>query len=257
MKIMTWNVNSIRSRLEHLLQVLKDDQPDVVLLQELKALEEQVPIEEIETLGYNIAIWGQKTFNGVAIFSKYPLEDIQRGIPENDEDSQARYIEAVTNGVRVASVYVPNGEAPGTDKYAYKLKFLDLLTRHAQTLLSYDEKFVMGGDYNVAPQDLDVYDPKSWHEKILCSTPEREHLRRLLYLGFTDALRDLYPDEENLYTWWDYRGVSWPSNKGLRIDHLFLSPQAADVLKNCEVNKGPRGWEKASDHAPVWCELKL
>lgn len=257
MKIITWNVNSIRSRLEHLLLVLKNERPDIVLLQELKALEDQVPCEEIETLGYNVAIWGQKTFNGVAILSKYLLEDIQRGIPGNDDDGQARYIEAVTNGVRVASVYVPNGEAPGTDKYSYKLAFLDKLAAHAQTLLTYDEKLIIGGDYNVAPQDGDVHDPKAWHEKILCSTPEREHFRRLLYLGFTDALRALHPHDKDLFTWWDYRGGSWPANKGLRIDHLLLSPQAADVLESSEVNITPRGWEKASDHAPVTCELKV
>lgn len=255
MKIMTWNINSIRQRLSHLLDIIKENQPDVVLLQELKAQADQVPTDEIETLGYNIAIWGQKTFNGVAILSKYPLEDIVRGLPGNGEDEQARYIEALTNGVRVASVYVPNGEAPRTDKYAYKLKFLDHLASHAKTLLSYDEKLVIGGDYNVAPWDADVHDPKTWHEKILCSTPEREHFRRLMYLGMTDALRALHPDETDLFTWWDYRGGSWPTNKGLRIDHLMLSPQAADNLTQCEVDKTPRGLEKASDHAPVWCEV--
>lgn len=255
MKIITWNINSIRQRIPHLLDILEEKRPDVVLLQELKAQDDQVPTDEIETLGYNITIWGQKTFNGVAILSKYPLEDVVRGLPGNGEDPQARYIEALTNGMRVASVYVPNGEAPGTEKYAYKLKFLDLLASHTKTLLSYDEKLVIGGDFNVAPQDQDVHDPKIWHEKILCSTPEREHFRRILYLGMTDALRVQHPHGNDLFTWWDYRGGSWPTNKGLRIDHLLLSPQAADSLQACEVEKTPRSWDKASDHAPVWCEL--
>jgi len=252
--IATWNINSIRTRLPLLLAWLKESNPDVVLLQETKTQDDQFPREEIEDLHYNIAISGQKSYNGVAILSKFPLEDVTRGIPEF-EDDQARYIEAVTQGIRVASIYVPNGSAVGTDKYEYKLRFLKHLYVHTQNLLTYDEAFVLGGDFNIAPTDQDVYDPDEWHEKILCSTPEREGLRSLLYLGLTDALRMLHPDQKDLYTWWDYRGGSWQNNFGLRIDHLLLSPQAADHLKEGTVDKSIRALEKSSDHAPVVCEL--
>ncbi len=254
--IITWNINSIRSRLPLFLLWLKEKGPDVVLLQETKAMDDQFPREEIEDLNYNIATYGQKTYNGVAILSKFPIEDITCGIP-GFEDDQARYIEAVVKGMRVASVYVPNGMAVGSDKYTYKLDFLDHLTAHVKTLLTYDEAFLLGGDYNVAPQDQDVYDPEEWHEKILCSTPEREGLRALVYLGLTDALRALHPQEQDLYTWWDYRGGSWQNNEGMRIDHLLLSAQAADHLTDAYVDRDVRGLEKSSDHAPVGCQLSL
>ena len=254
--VATWNINSIRMRLPLMLSWLKETAPDVVLLQETKATDDKFPYEEIETLYYNIAHYGQKSYNGVAILSKFPIEDITQGIP-GFKDDQARYIEAVIKGVRVASVYVPNGMAVGSDKYAYKLDFLKHLYTHTQTLLTYDEAFVLGGDFNVAPADLDVYDPQEWHEQILCSTPEREGFRSLVYLGLTDALRALHPQTSELYTWWDYRGGSWQNNFGLRIDHLLLSPQAADRLKEANVDKKIRAIEKASDHAPVLCQLEL
>src|SRR3990167_4737196 len=189
--VATWNVNSMRVRLPLLLAWLRENNPDIVLLQETKVMDEQFPREEIETLHYNIASFGQKTYNGVAILSKFPLEDVAHGLPEGDS-TQARYIEAVTGGIRVASIYVPNGTEMGSDKYVYKLKFLNHLYHHTQTLLTYDEAFVLGGDFNIAPTGMDVYDPQEWHEKILCSTPEREGLRTLLYLGLTDALRVLH-----------------------------------------------------------------
>jgi exodeoxyribonuclease-3 len=250
----TWNINSIRVRLPCLLSWLKETQPDVVLLQETKVTDDLFPREEIENLHYNIATYGQKTYNGVAILSKFPIEDITRGIPGFD-DEQARYIEAVVEGTRVASVYVPNGTEVGSDKYAYKLAFLNHLYQHAQQLLTYEEMFLLGGDFNIAPQDKDIYDPQAWHEQILCSTPERESFRALLYLGLTDALRALRPEERDLYTWWDYRGGAWQNNQGLRIDHFLLSPQAADCLHEGFVDKTLRGLEKASDHAPVCCQL--
>ena len=252
----TWNINSIRVRLPFLLSWLKEKGPDVVLLQETKVTDEQFPREEIENLHYNIATYGQKSYNGVAILSKFPIEDVTRGIPGFEHD-QARYIEAVIRGTRVASVYVPNGMAVGSDKYDYKLEFLNHLNRHTQKLLTYEEVFLLGGDFNIAPQDEDVYDPQEWHEKILCSTPEREGLRALIYLGLTDALRALHPHEHDLYTWWDYRGGAWQNNEGLRIDHFLLSPQATDCLKDTFVDKEVRGLEKASDHAPVCCQLLL
>lgn len=255
-KIATWNVNSIRTRLPHLLSWLKESAPDVVLLQETKVTDDQFPRDEIETLNYNIALYGQKTYNGVAILSKFPLEDITTGIPAF-EDEQARYIEAVTGGMRVASVYVPNGTEVGSDKFAYKLDFLKRLYTHVQTLLTYDEALILGGDYNITPSDEDVYDPMEWHEKILCSTEERNALRSIIYLGLTDALKAIHPDKKELYTWWDYRAGAFQNNFGLRIDHLLLSPQAADCLKRCEVDKAMRTLEKASDHAPVICEIDL
>jgi len=252
----TWNINSIRVRLPLLLSWLKEIGPDIVLLQETKVLDNQFPGEEIEDLGYNIALYGQKTYNGVALLSKFPIEDVTQGIP-GFKDDQARYIEAVIKGMRVASVYVPNGMAVGSDKYAYKLDFLRHLYQHTQTLLTYDEAFVLGGDFNVAPTDQDVYDPQEWHEQILCSTPEREGFRSLVYLGLTDALRALHPQEKELYTWWDYRRGAWQNNFGLRIDHMLLSPQAADHLTDITVDKNVRNAEKSSDHAPVLCHLAV
>lgn len=256
MNVVTWNINSIRVRLPSLLSWLKETGPDIVLLQETKATDDQFPREDIEDLHYNIATYGQKTYNGVAILSKFPIDDVTQGIP-GFEDDQARYLEAVIKGIRVASVYVPNGMAVGSDKYAYKLDFLNHLYTHVQTLLNHEEAFLLGGDFNVAPQDEDVYDPQEWHEKILCSTPEREEFRSLIYLGLTDALRALHPQEKDLYTWWDYRGGAWQNNEGMRIDHFLLSPQATDHLTNAFVDKSVRSFEKASDHAPVVCQLSL
>lgn len=254
--IATWNINSVRTRLPVLLPWLKEVSPDVVLLQETKTTDDQFPGEEFENLHYNYAIYGQKSYNGVAILSKFPLEDVTIGL-SGFEDEQARYIEAVVKGVRVASIYVPNGMAVGSDKYVYKLQFLKHLYAHTQTLLTYDEALVLGGDFNIAPTDLDVYDPQEWHEQILCSTAEREGLRSLLYLGLVDALRALHPEEKELYTWWDYRGGAWQNNFGMRIDHFLVSSQAADHLREVFVDKTVRDLEKASDHAPVLCQLGL
>lgn len=254
MKIVAWNVNSVRARLENVMEWIKGHQPDVLLLQEIKCQEETFPREAIEDLGYNIAIHGQKTFNGVAILSKFPIEDVVRNIP-TFEDEQARYIEAVTNGVRVASVYVPNGQTVGSDKYAYKLIFLEKLRLHLAAVLNYEEAFVIGGDYNIAPTDLDVAKPEQWREEILCSTAERNAYAALLNLGYSDSFRIDHPTDK-LFSWWDYRSGSWEKNDGLRIDHLLLSPQATDRLKKTGIEKDARGKEKASDHAPVWCILQ-
>lgn len=254
MKIVTWNVNSIRARLDNVMEWVQEHQPDVLLLQEIKCQEESFPKETFEDLGYNIAIHGQKTFNGVAILSKFPIEDIIRNIPHFNNDDHARYIEAVTNGVRVASVYVPNGQSVGSDKYAYKLVFLEKLRHHLADILNYEEPFVVGGDYNIAPTDLDVACPEEWKGEILCSLAERNAYASLLHLGYYDAFRILYPIDK-LFSWWDYRSGSWQKNEGLRIDHLLLSPQAADLLKKTGIEREARGKEKASDHAPVWCIL--
>ncbi|MBY0264236.1 MAG: exodeoxyribonuclease III [Holosporales bacterium] len=250
-QIATWNVNSIRMRLPLLMSWLEQRRPEIVLLQETKVEDKLFPAQPLEDLGYNTAFYGEKTYNGVAILSKFPLEEVQRGFPEEGASQQTRYLEAFTGGYRVASVYVPNGQEVGSEKYLQKKKFFEALYQRAELLLSYKERLILGGDYNVAPQDQDVYDPLTWREKILCSTPERQWFRSLLYLGFTDSLDARDPVEKNPYTWWDYRQNSFARNSGLRIDHLLLSPEATDCLEKVFVEKDQRSQEKTSDHAPV------
>lgn len=258
-RFVTWNVNSIRPRLEHLLRWMKEHNPDVMLLQETKVVDNAFPFEQIEELGYNIAVHGQKTYNGVAILSKGPLEDVQRCLPGNEGDEQARFIEALTtlDGVvyRVASVYVPNGQAPDSDKFQYKMNFMSLLHRHMQQQLQYDEAYIVGGDYNVAPSDVDVYDPAKLDGTVCYHPLERDHIRTMLQGGMTDAFRALKPAQPG-FSWWDYRAGAWQQDKGLRIDHLLLSPEAADSMVDADVARDVRGWEKASDHAPVWVMLQ-
>lgn len=257
----TWNVNSIRTRLQHLLEWLRSDTaPDVLLLQEIKTVNENFPAMEIEELGYNIALHGQKSYNGVAILSKYPLEDVQRGMPGNEADEQCRYIEALVSAhgevVRVASVYVPNGQSVDSDKFAYKMGFYDLFEAHMKRLLLDNELLVIGGDYNVAPHPLDVYDPKRLDGTVCYHPREREKFRRLLNLGLYDAFRTQHPEKQQ-FSWWDYRDASWKLNQGMRIDHLLLSPPATDRLLACETVMSLREKEQASDHAPVVCTLKM
>jgi exodeoxyribonuclease-3 len=253
-KIATWNVNSVKVRLGHVLDWLKTAQPDVLLLQEIKVVEEGFPRLEIEDLGYNCAISGQKTYNGVAILSKRPIEVDQRGLPGDESDTQARYIEGFTGNVRVASIYLPNGNPVDTEKFAYKLGFLGRLHSHVRELLGQEEAFVLGGDYNVAPTDHDVYNPEAWKNDALCRPESRAAFRKLLNLGLTDAI-DVLGKNRGRYTWWDYQAGAWQRDQGLRIDHLLLSPQAADRLTDSGIDKGPRGKEKPSDHTPVWCQL--
>ncbi len=254
--IVSWNVNSIRMRLPIVSKWLSEHQPDIVLLQELKCQNEAFPKQEIEDLGYNVALHGQKTFNGVGILSKKPLEDIVCGLPTFPEDEQARYIEVVTGSIRVASVYVPNGQEVGSDKFTYKLNFITRLRQHMEQLLGYEEVCVIAGDFNIAPTDADVYHPEAWREKILCSTPERNAFRSLLNIGYQDAVR-IFHEGIGPFTWWDYRSQAYANNEGLRIDHLLLSPQASDIVIDSNVDPLPRGLDKASDHAPVWCQLKI
>ena len=254
-KIATWNVNSIKARLPRVLEWLKDAQPDVALLQETKCEDAAFPRLEIEELGYNLALCGQKSYNGVAILSKAPIEDLTCGLPGDDGDGQSRYIEAFTCGFRVASIYLPNGNPVASDKFPYKLKWLDRLALHAEKLLADEERVVLGGDYNVCPADADVYDPVGWANDALCRIESRKGFRKLIYLGLTDAWRAQHPDEKG-YSFWDYQAGAWQRNNGLRIDHLLLSPQAADTLQHSGIDKSPRGKEKASDHTPVWIELE-
>ncbi len=254
-KIATWNVNSVRSRLPILLDWLGEAAPDVVLLQETKATDDQFPRLEIEDKGYNIETAGQKSYNGVAILSKSPIEVDLRALPGDPEDEQARYIEAFTGGVRVASIYLPNGNPTDGPKYPYKLSWMERLYTHVQTLLADEDAFVLGGDYNVTPDDGDLYDPEGWRDDALCRPETRAAWRKIIYLGLTDALRATSP-EVGRYTYWDYRAGAWSKDHGLRIDHFLLSPQAADRLVDTGIDRGPRGREKTSDHTPVWCQLE-
>jgi exodeoxyribonuclease-3 len=253
-KIATWNVNSIKARLPRVTEWLAAAKPDVVLLQETKCTDEAFPRIEIEELGYNIALCGQKTYNGVAILSKRPIEDVACGLPGDEADGQARYIECFTGGLRVASIYLPNGNPVDSDKFPYKLAWLVRLAHHAEALLGNDEAVVLGGDYNVCPGDEDVYDPAGWANDALCRLESRKGFRRLLFLGLTDAFRALHP-KEHAYSFWDYQAGAWQKDNGLRIDHLLLSPQAADRLTASGIDRTPRGKEKASDHTPVWCDV--
>ena len=258
-KIATWNVNSVKSRLSHLVDYLRsDDAPDVLLLQELKCMTEAFPYMEVEDTGYNVAVHGQKTYNGVAIISKYPIEDVLKGLPGDDLDEQARYIEAVisldNSAIRVASIYVPNGQSPDSDKFQYKMKFFDRLYNHTQNLLKHDEALILGGDYNVAPSPIDVFDPSRLEGTVCFHADERKKLRALTGLGLTDAYRAVN-DNKQQFSWWDYRGGSWQNNKGMRIDHLLLSPEAADLMTDSDVFTPLRDKEKPSDHTPVWCQL--
>ena len=256
MRIATWNVNSIKVRLPGLLEWLREAAPDVVLLQELKAVDEAFPELEFGDLGYNCAVWGQQTYNGVAILSKSPLADVTRGLPDSGGDGQARWIEAETGDIVVASLYLPNGNPVDSDKFAYKLDWMDRLRQRAAALLEADTPFVLGGDFNVCPSDADVYDPRGFAEDALCRPETRSKYRALVYLGLTDAFRALHPDEARAYTYWSYQAGAWRKGQGLRIDHLLLSPALADRLLACDIDKRPRAQDKTSDHTPVWCELR-
>ena len=259
-RVATWNVNSVRSRIGHLLAWLKGFHPDVALLQELKCTVDGFPRMEVEDLGYNLAIVGQKTYNGVAILSRHPMTVELERLPEGAGDDHARYVEALIQPgkrvLRVASIYLPNGNPAPGEKYTYKLAWLDRLHRHAAALLAHEEPLVLGGDYNVAPTDDDVYDPIGWKDDALCRPESRAGYRRLINLGYVDAYRALH-SEPHRYSFWDYQAGRWQKDEGLRIDHLLLSPQAADRLTAADIDRGPRKQEKPSDHTPVWCELDL
>lgn len=258
LRVATWNINSARLRVGHLAAFLQEANPDILCLQEIKCVDEAFPAAEIEQLGYNVAVHGQKTFNGVAILSRLPLEDVTRGLPGDDADEQARYIEAVVSVaggvVRVASIYLPNGNPPDTEKYPYKLRWMDRLTARARDLLALEEPFVLAGDYNVIPEPQDAARPELWTDDALFLPQTREKFRALLNLGLTEALRAC-DDRPGVYTFWDYQAGAWQKNNGIRIDHLLLSPQATDRLRAVEVHKHLRGLEKPSDHVPVSIDL--
>jgi exodeoxyribonuclease-3 len=260
MKIATFNVNSIKARVDTVLTWFKQAQPDVACLQEIKCETNAFPAFELEALGYNCAVIGQKSYNGVALISKHKIEDVQLGLPGDDADEQARYIEGTIvtkeGAVRVASIYAPNGNPPDTDKYPYKLKWMDRLIARASKLLEQEEPLVLAGDYNIIPTADDVYDASVWANDALFKLETRRKLRHLTNLGFTDAFRAVNANPFQ-YTFWDYQAGAWQKDRGLRIDHLMLSPQAADKLKTCAIDKHTRAWDKPSDHVPIWCELAL
>ena len=259
MKIATWNINGVKARIDTLLTWLGEAKPDVVCLQEIKSVDEGFPAEAIENAGYNVAVHGQKGFNGVALLSKSRLEDVSRGLPGDAADEQARYIEGTvvvgTRSVRVGGLYLPNGNPIGTEKFSYKLAWMARLEAHARTLLASEQAFVLAGDYNVIADPIDAKSPKDWLGDALFQPESRQAYRRLIALGLTDAIRTSHT-ESGIYTFWDYQAGAWQKNNGIRIDHLLLSPQAADLLTGSGIDKHTRGWEKPSDHVPVWVELR-
>ena len=261
MRIVTWNVNSIKQRVGHLVAFLDEAKPDVVCLQELKCQDEAFPRAEIEGAGYAVETLGQKAYNGVALLVRAPLvlSEVRRGLPGDETDEQARYIEGLITGddtapVRVASLYLPNGNPVDSPKYPYKLAFLERLRHHARDLLTSEEAVVLAGDYNVIPEPEDASDPAAWVNDALFLPQTRAAFRTLLAEGYTEALRACDP-KPGLYTFWDYQAGAWNRNAGIRIDHLLLSPRAADRLISASVQKHLRGLEKPSDHVPVTVEL--
>ncbi|WP_295771779.1 exodeoxyribonuclease III [uncultured Mucilaginibacter sp.] len=256
MKIATYNVNGVNGRLPVLLRWLAEAQPDVVCLQELKAPQEKFPEEAIKDAGYN-AIWhGQKSWNGVAILARgMEIKELQRGLPGDDDDIQSRYIEAMVNDVIIGGLYLPNGNPAPGPKFDYKLSWFERLQKHAARLVKLDLPVILTGDFNVMPTEQDVYKPERWVDDALFRPETREAFQKLVAQGWTDAIRKLYP-EETIYTFWDYFRNAYGRNAGLRIDHFLLNPKVSDKLKAAGVDKHVRGWEKTSDHAPVWIELK-
>jgi exodeoxyribonuclease-3 len=255
MKIATWNVNSLKVRLPHVLDWLATEQPDVLCLQETKLTDENFPADDIRAAGYEVVFSGQKTYNGVATISRSAASDIVTDVTDLD-DPQRRILGATIDGVRVLNLYVVNGQEVGSEKYAHKLHWLEKVTNYIATQLTDHAHFVVLGDFNIAPADEDVHDPEAWHERILCSTPEREALGRMLELGMKDTFR-LFPQEETSYSWWDYRAAAFRRNMGLRIDLILASHALAGQCTACHIDKAPRRLERPSDHTPVVAEFSL
>lgn len=249
----TWNVNSIRVRLEQVLEWLKSHQPDVLALQELKMTDDAFPTAAFTDAGYQVAVSGQATYNGVAILAKNPLENVVYGIPGYD-DVQKRVLAATIDGVRVVCVYVPNGASVDSDKYIYKLQWFEHLIHYAKKTMAAHPQTVILGDYNVAPEDRDVHDPAAWQGQVLVSDKERACFAALLAAGFQDAFRTLAP-EDNSYTWWDYRMNAFKRNRGLRIDHILATQAVMARAKSCVIDKMPRTWDRPSDHTPIILHL--
>ena len=260
MRIATWNVNSIRQRLDSLQAWLKERAPDIVCLQEIKCQDDAFPRETFEAMGYNVAVHGQKTFNGVALLSKFPFDEVAPGLIGDEADVQARFLEALVSTksgvVRVVSLYLPNGNPAPGDKYDYKLRWMDRLIAFSRERLKLEEPLVLAGDYNVIPAPIDVKRPEAWVNDALFLPQTRERYRALINLGFTDAIRAVNEDA-GVYSFWDYQAGAWQKNDGIRIDHLLLSPQAADKLTGAGIDKHVRSWDKPSDHVPVYVDLDI
>ena len=260
MKIATWNINGVKARIDTALTWISEAKPDVLCLQEIKSVDEGFPAGAFENLGYNVAVHGQKGFNGVAVLARSRFDDIQKGLPGDDEDLQARYLEVTlsvpSGALTVASIYLPNGNPIGTEKFAYKLAWMRRLKTHARSLLRHEHPVALAGDYNVIPEPVDAKRPENWVNDALFQPETRSLYRSLVNQGFTDAVRACYP-EPDVYTFWDYQAGAWQKNDGIRIDHILLSPQAADRLTEVGIDRHIRGWEKPSDHVPVWVELSL
>lgn len=253
MRIASWNVNSLKARQPQLDRWLSDAKPDVVGLQEIKLADASFPAGALEAAGWHTAWAGQKTYNGVAFLSQLPLIDVDRG-GELDDPEQRRLISATVGGVRIINAYCVNGQAVGSDKYHFKLRWFERLERYVAEQLQQFPELVLLGDFNIAPADIDVHDPELWYEQVLCSTPEREALKRLLALGLSDSFR-LKNSEPKQYSWWDYRELAFRRNRGLRIDLLLVSEPLKARVSAVGIDRQPRTWEKPSDHAPVWIVL--
>ncbi|MCB1652158.1 MAG: exodeoxyribonuclease III [Alphaproteobacteria bacterium] len=254
MLIASWNINSLKARLDHVTTYLKDESPDVLMVQELKGLD--FPHQTFEALGYQSAAVTQKAYNGVAAFSKTPLKIIHESLPGNETDEQARYLEFETANLRLINIYAPNGNPVDTDKFTYKLGWLGRLYNRLKTLREDNIPFAIGGDFNIIPEDKDCYDPKAWEDDALFRAESRAAFRKLLHLGLTDAFRSFH-SEAGHYTFWDYQAGAWPKDHGIRIDHFLLSPEIATRLKTCRIDKAPRGRDKPSDHTPILIDLDL
>ncbi|WP_113912702.1 exodeoxyribonuclease III [Roseovarius dicentrarchi] len=258
MKIASFNINGIKARINALPDWLDEAQPDVALLQEIKSVDEAFPREIFEDRGYTVETHGQKGFNGVAILSKLPLEDVTRGLPGDESDEQARWIEATVMGdtaIRVCGLYLPNGNPAPGPKYDYKLAWMDRMQARAAELLTLEEPFLMAGDYNIIPQDEDAKRPEAWQDDALARPESRAAYRRILNMGFTEAFR-ARQNGPGHYTFWDYQAGAWNRNDGIRIDHFLLSPECADLLEDCQIDAAIRGREKPSDHVPIWVRLR-
>lgn len=255
MKIATWNVNSLKVRLPHLLDWLATESPDVVCLQETKTTDEVFPAAELEQAGYKSVFSGQKTYNGVAILSRTEATDVVMGIP-GFADEQKRVLAATVDGTRVICLYIPNGQSVDSDKYQYKLAWLYALQGWLKAELAAHPRLVVLGDFNIAPEDRDCHDPVAWAGQVLCSDPEREHFRDLLGQGLKDAFR-LFDQDDKAYSWWDYRQGGFRRNLGLRIDIILITEELAAACRNCRIDRTPRAWERPSDHAPVVVEIEL
>jgi exodeoxyribonuclease III len=260
MRVATWNVNSIKQRVDNAVAWLKEREPDIACFQETKCVDEAFPREPFEALGYNVKVHGQKTFNGVAVLSKLPFDETTPRLPGGDSDDHARFLEAAVStksgALRIACLYLPNGNPPGTDKYPYKLAWMDRLIGYARERLDLEEPLILAGDFNVIPGPADARVPEVWTGDALYLPATREKFRALVNLGFTDAVRAV-SDEAGLYTFWDYQAGAWQKNNGIRIDHMLMSPQATDRLVAAGIDKHVRAWQRPSDHVPVWADFDI